>query len=163
MGLIHCSCQTDGTSPDDRDLLKRWVRKGERSDASSFSSLPAISSGPLAFEGLMLDSNFWTLVFFTWSRGMLGYLGPSILQSLLRQLVSAWRQRETVFAEWWPLTEHLSEVFRCVLVLLSHCCLVAVILYTSRMALNSSLALLSLTCLQWAEQRAFLVTCASSW
>ena len=55
---VHWSRQTDGTSPEDRDFFKSWVRKGESSDVSWFNSLPAISSGPLALKGLMLDSNF---------------------------------------------------------------------------------------------------------
>ena len=164
MGLTHCLHQTDGTSPDDRDLLKRWVRKCESSDASSFSSLPAISSWPLAFEGLMLDSNFWTPVFFTWSRGVLGYLGPSILRSLLGQLLSCVKTERNCFwrteafdgaSEWsFPLC------FNATTPLLSCCC--DLIYFHNGFEFRSSSAesRILFTCLQWAEQRAFLVACA---
>ena len=167
MGLPHCLHQTDGTSPDDKGLLKRWVRKGESSDPSSFSNLPAISSRPLAFEGLMLDNNFWTPVFFMWSRGMLGYLGPSILRSLLWQLLSCvnrewnclWRMEALDGASEWssPLC------FNAATPLLSCCC--ELIYFQNGFELLSSFAesRILFTCLQWAEPRAFLVACASWW
>ena len=167
MGLTHCSLQTDGTSLHDRDLLKRWVRKGKSSDASSSSRLPAISSGLLAFEGLMLDSNFWTPVFFTWSRGVLGYLGLSISWSLLGQLLSCMKTERSCFyrmeafdgaSEWsFPLC------FNAATPLLS--CRCDLIHFQNGFEFRSSSAesTILFTCLQWAEWRAFLVACASSW
>ena len=64
--------------------------------------------------------------------------------------------------------ENLSEVSRCVLMLLPHCCLDAVILYTSRMALNSSLVLIHMPPVSRTEGllgRAcnFMVVCPVWW
>jgi hypothetical protein len=58
MGETCAVCQSVGTTPVSKDLLKMSNSVGEMLSASSFNIFGLSLSGPAALDGSRLDSNF---------------------------------------------------------------------------------------------------------